>query len=89
MFSLPSFLQIRPAWTRFCTAFVTAALAASIWAAGPAGDQIVSGEGRAVLGSSMTPEETKRLSFEKARQSALQKFGAHVRSSQVLKSASS
>jgi len=46
--------------------------------------QVYSGEGRAVLGSSMTPKDTKDLAFEKARQSALEKFGAFVRSEQKL-----
>lgn len=55
----------------------------------PAVCQVYSGEGRAVLGSSMTPEDTKALAFEKARQAALQKFGAHVRSNQILQSATS
>jgi hypothetical protein len=32
----------------------------------------------------MTPSDTKKLAFEKARQSALEKFGVHVRSEQTL-----
>jgi len=34
----------------------------------------------------MTPEETRRLAFEKARQNALRKFGSHVLSQQVVSS---
>lgn len=46
--------------------------------------QVFSGAGTAVLGSSMTPENTERLAFEKARASALRKFGTYVRSENVL-----
>lgn len=48
--------------------------------------QTFSGRGTAVLGSSMTPEGTKQLAFEKARQDALKKFGTHVVSEEKLKS---
>lgn len=40
--------------------------------------QTFTGQGRAVMGSSMTPSGTKALAFEKARQSALETFGAQV-----------
>lgn len=40
--------------------------------------QTVTGRGKAVMGSSMTPSGTKQLAFEKARQSALETFGAQV-----------
>lgn len=52
--------------------------------AGRAPGQVYSGNGRAVLGTDMTPEDTEALAFEKARQAALEKFGAHVRSEQTL-----
>lgn len=46
--------------------------------------QVFPGTGTAVLGSRMTPENTERLAFEKARASALRKFGTYVRSEKTL-----
>jgi len=46
--------------------------------------QVYSGEGTAVMGTSMTPEGTQALAFEKARQTALEKFGARVVSEQTV-----
>lgn len=48
--------------------------------------QTYSGSATAVLGSSMTPQGTKQLAFEKARQNALKKFGTHVLSKEKLTS---
>lgn len=49
--------------------------------------QIFSGTGTAVLGSSMTPQNTKRLAFEKSRAAALRKFGVYVRAEKTLSTA--
>lgn len=72
-------MRPRPLYTAFC-----ALLLAMAAAPGAARAQVFTGEGTAVLGSSMTPDGTRRLAFEKARQSALEKFGTHVVSKQTI-----
>jgi hypothetical protein len=53
---------------------------------GGAKAQVYAGEGTAVMGSAMTPSSTKELAFEKARQSALETFGARVVSEHTIAS---
>lgn len=82
---LPSFLSGRGP---LIVAVLAAVLTAAAWPArtSRAQTQTYSGSATAVLGSSMTPQGTKELAFEKARQHALKKFGTHVLSEEKLAS---
>jgi ribosomal protein L21 len=66
------------------SALFVAVVVATIGGACGARAQTFSGTATAVLGSSMTPQETRQLAFEKARQNALQKFGTYVVSEERL-----
>jgi len=65
-------------------AVLVVAVVVAMIGVGGARAQPFSGTATAVLGSSMTPQETRTLAFEKARQNALKKFGTYVVSDERL-----